>query len=67
MRILRLVLGVYIIIEGIQTNEWLFIALGGLFTAMSLLNIGCCGVSGCSTAVPKSNGKMEDVTYEEIK
>ncbi|HRO76100.1 MAG TPA: hypothetical protein PLP27_08150 [Crocinitomicaceae bacterium] len=66
-RILRLVLGIFIIGQGIADRNWIFIALGILFSLMPLLNIGCCGVSGCDTAVPKQNQKIEDITYEEIK
>lgn len=67
MRVLRLALGIFIIVQGIQTKEWLFVALGGLFSLMPLLNIGCCGASGCNTPVRKSNGKNEEVSYEEIR
>ena len=67
MRVLRLALGIFIIVQGVQAKEWLFVALGGLFSLMPLLNIGCCGVSGCNTPVSKSNKKVEDITYEEIK
>jgi len=67
MRVLRLALGIFIIVQGISAKEWLFVALGGLFSLMPLLNIGCCGVSGCNTPVSKSDKKAEDITYEEIK
>lgn len=67
MRVLRLALGIIIIVQGVQAKEWLFVALGGLFSLMPLLNIGCCGVSGCNTPVSKSDKKAEDITYEEIK
>ena len=67
MRVLRLALGFFIIVQGVQAKEWLFVAIGGLFSLMPLLNIGCCGVSGCNTPVSKSDKKVEDITYEEIK
>ena len=67
MRVLRLALGIFIIVQGIQTKEWLFVALGGLFSLMPLLNIGCCGASGCNTSVSKSNKKVEDKSYEEVR
>ena len=67
MRVLRLALGIIIIVQGVQAKEWLFVALGGLFSLMPLLNIGCCGASGCNTPVSKSDKKAEDITYEEIK
>lgn len=67
MRVLRLALGIFIIVQGVQAKEWLFVALGGLFSLMPLLNIGCCGASGCNTPVSISDKKAEDITYEEIK
>lgn len=59
MRVLRLALGIFIIVQGIIAKEWLLAGIGGLFSLMPLMNIGCCGVSGCSAAVPKSNKKRE--------
>lgn len=67
MRVLRLVLGIFIIVQGVQAKEWLFVALGGLLSLMPLLNIGCCGAAGCNTPVSKSNEKNEEVSYEEIR
>lgn len=66
MRALRLALGIFIIVQGIIANEWLLVGMGGLFSLMPLMNIGCCGVSGCSISVSKSNKKTEDITYEEV-
>lgn len=67
MRVLRLALGIFIIVQGVQTKEWLFVALGGLFSLMPLLNMSYCGASGCHTPVSKRRKKGEDITYEEIK
>ena len=68
MRIIRLVLGIFIIVQGIQVQQWLFIALGGLFTLMPLFNVGCCSTAVCGTnySQRKSTG-TEDITYEEVK
>ncbi|MFA6060132.1 MAG: hypothetical protein WC756_18155 [Taibaiella sp.] len=66
MRIVRLALGIFIIVQGIVTKEWAFALLGGLFTILPLLNIGCCGASGCSMPVSKNHKKSEDITYEEV-
>lgn len=68
MRIIRLVLGIIVIVQGIQANEWMFVALGGLFTLMPLLNIGCCSTAGCSTTYnSRKNKATEYITYEEVK
>ena len=50
IRLLRLVVGVFVIIQGIIAQEWLFVFLGGLFALMPLMNVGC-GASGCQ--IPK--------------
>ncbi len=68
MRIVRLALGIMIIVQGVQVQEWLFIVLGGLFSLMPVLNIGCCGASRCSTQIPKNNKNVtEEIAYEEVK
>lgn len=67
MRVLRLAMGIFIIVQGISAKERLFVGAGVLFSLMPILNIGCCGVSGCNTPVSKSDKKAEDITYEEIK
>lgn len=66
MRFVRLAMGIIIIVQGFHAQQWMFVALGGLFTLMPLLNVGCCGASGCPTPVSKRNSKVEDITYEEV-
>lgn len=66
MRVLRLALGIFVIVHGIQTKEWWFVVMGGLFSLMPLLNIGCCGVSACNTSISKNNKKLENTAYEEV-
>ncbi len=69
MRAVRLGLGIIIAAQGIQANEWILAALGGAFALMSLLNVGCCGASGCNTYTytPKNRRETQDITYEEVK
>ncbi len=67
MRIIRLALGVIIMIQGVQTKEWIFVVLGGLFSIMPLLNIGCCSTGTCNTPQRKNSGKVEDIHFEEVK
>lgn len=49
MRVVRLAFGIYIIIQGLELNQWLFVGLGVLFSLMPLLNIGYCSTGNCST------------------
>lgn len=68
LRMMRLILGLFILGQGIQSHEWMFILLGVLFTFIPVLNIGCCAGKVCSI---RANGnqavKSEDTIYEEIK
>lgn len=67
MRVLRLAIGIFIIVQSVITKDWLFVGAGVLFSLMPIMNIGCCGASGCNTLVRKSNEKNEEVSYEEIR
>lgn len=66
MRVLRLAIGIFIIVQSVITKDWLFVGAGVLFSLIPIMNIGCCGASGCNTPVRKSNRKIEEVNYEEI-
>ncbi|HEY1054380.1 hypothetical protein [Emticicia fontis] len=50
VRILRLVFAIVVIVQGFQVHEWLLVILGGIFSLMPLMNIGCGSTSGCSTS-----------------
>lgn len=70
-RIIRLVLGVVVLIQGIQAASIMLAIFGGLFILQGLLNASGCGPNGCG--VPrykedlKSNNTSKETTYEEIK
>lgn len=67
IRLLRLIVGIFVVIQGIIAREWMFVFLGGLFALMPLMNVGC-GTSGCQTPRYKNTKKEQDEThYEEIK
>ena len=67
MRILRLVLGIVIAIQGIVVGETVTIILGLLFVGMSVANIGCCGSNGCAVNPGDSTkNKTKDISYEEV-
>ncbi|MBK7505588.1 MAG: hypothetical protein IPI52_11165 [Bacteroidetes bacterium] len=47
MRVIRLIMGIIIIIQGVDSMQWNVIFLGGLFSLLPILNIGCCSSAGC--------------------
>lgn len=67
MRLLRLALGIFAIVQGVQTAQWFLVAMGGIFSIIPLLNIGCSGVSGCTVPISKSSKKVKDIDYEEVR
>ena len=66
MRFIRLVLGIFIIVQAVIAKDIPIGLLGILFTAMPLLNIGCCSAGGCSVPTKKSTENIKEVSYEEI-
>jgi hypothetical protein len=66
IRILRIGLGIFIIVQGVRSADQVLILLGGIFSLMPLLNIGC-----CTTAIGKGSSKestdIQDISYEEVR
>lgn len=65
-RVLRLILGVIITVQGIASKDWMFSIAGIYFTLMPLLNIGCCGTGTCYTKPIQNNHEQKEITYEEV-
>ena len=69
MRMLRLVVGIWGIYVSVTDAQPLFGILGGMFILKSILNVGCCGSSGCTIPQNKNHEKNDskEVTYEEVR
>jgi len=66
MRIIRLVIGGYALVEAIRGSDILIGIMGTVLVGMALLNAGC-GSQGCSVPAPQNkNTQTEEVEYEEI-
>lgn len=67
MRVLRLVLSVFIIVEAIKNYDVLFGVIGAVLLLQAVFNVGCCSNGACyTTNVDEENGNKE-VVFEEIK
>lgn len=66
MRIIRLLLGAGILIQGIITKDAASIILGIVFAAMPIFNIGCCGTNGCAVNITPSIKSKNKIGYEEV-
>ncbi|SDG35653.1 hypothetical protein [Epilithonimonas hungarica] len=67
VRLLRLAMGIFLVVEAVKSGMWILVAVGAVFVAMPLLNIGCCTTGNCSVPISKSKNTNDEVEYEEIK
>ncbi len=66
MRIIRLLIGGYALIEAYRGNDALMAMLGFVLVGMAILNAGC-GAQGCGVPMNKTTSKETDeVSYEEV-
>ena len=63
IRLIRLILGLSILIEGIFQKDPLRIIFGSLFSGLALANIGCCGTSVCSVNLKSSKSLPLDTDH----
>jgi hypothetical protein len=66
IRFIRLGIGIAILVQAIQTENMVMFTLGLLFTAMPILNIGCCSIDGCKTITNKPSTTPNNYTFEEV-
>ncbi|UOU97216.1 hypothetical protein MUU74_12010 [Chryseobacterium daecheongense] len=67
VRLLRLAMGIFLLVEAIKSGMWFLVVVGAIFVAMPLLNIGCCAAGNCSVPTRNSKNANDEVEYEEIK
>ncbi len=67
MRVVRLVFGIFFVIQAFVMKDWLVGVVGAWFSYQAITNTGCCGTSCATTPVSYSKEKTNDITYEEVK
>ncbi len=68
-RIVRLLMGIAVLIQGLQMGDKLMGILGLLFASMALLNRSCCVGGTCSMNLKSPINKKtnyNDIVYEEV-
>jgi len=57
IRVIRLIIGIYVLYGGIIQSDKLFLFFGGLFTIQALFNFGCssCSSGNCNVNTNKLN------------
>lgn len=71
MRVVRLVLAGVVLTEAWRSNEVILALLGVILLSQSVLNVGCCGSSGCdidhvNKKQRSSEKNIEEVTFTEV-
>jgi hypothetical protein len=66
-RALYLVMGTFVIIQGIENKQWAAMAFGSYFAAMGLFSFGCAAGNCAMPSATKNDATTLDVAYEEIK
>lgn len=67
MRVFQLVIGIFILIDGLGRADWFIAAFGLFFLSMPVFNVGCCAGRACNTPMRNSGDAQEELVYEEIK
>jgi hypothetical protein len=65
-RIIRLILGLIILIQGIVVFDTISIIMGVVFTGLALFSAGCAGGACYVPTNSSSKSKLNDVEYEEV-
>jgi hypothetical protein len=68
IRIIRYVLGGYLLVGGILQKDYTVLIMGAIITTMAIFNVGCFG-GQCAPKKPVktvSEQKTEEVTFEEV-
>ncbi|MEN9952668.1 MAG: hypothetical protein RLZZ520_936 [Bacteroidota bacterium] len=68
IRIIRYVLGGYLLVGGILQKDYTVLIMGAIITTMAIFNVGCFG-GQCAPKKPVktvSGQKTEEVTFEEV-
>jgi len=68
MRALRMILGIIIVVQGIQASEFMYAIAGILLSGMAIANIGCCGVGGvmCPIVERKKNKTIKKLVMKKF-
>ncbi len=68
MRILRLAMAVFILVEAIKNYDILFGIIAGILLLQAVFNVGYCSGGDCYTGKMESDDKgNKEVVFEEIK
>ena len=67
MRIIRFLMAIFVIAQGIETEQWLIVMVGALFALLPLFNVGCCQNNACEIKQKPNQSNSEEIEYEEVR
>lgn len=68
IRWVRLVFGIFFIVQAIQMHDLMVGAIAGFFLVTAITNTGCCDAGRCAAPTRKATEKStEEISFEEIK
>lgn len=68
MRWVRLIFGVFFLVQAFQIHDIMIGIIAGFFLLTALANVGCCGARSCAAPVQKeTKDGIEEITYEEVE
>lgn len=66
-RVLRLAIGVIVIMQGIEIEQWLLVGMGVLFAILSFFNVNMCATGSCGVPTQRRPHKHAGTAYDEVK
>jgi hypothetical protein len=68
IRIIRFVLGGYLLVGSILQQDYTVLLMGAIITTMAIFNVGCFGGQCAPKKINKqtSNQNIEEVIFEEV-
>lgn len=67
VRLLRLLLGVFVSFQAIETHDWLSGILAVILLFQAITNVGCCNTSCVAPTNNKQLNESDEPIFEEIK
>jgi len=67
-RVIRLVLGIMVLIQGFTLKQYFLGSIGGIIALLALLGYSACGAAGCAPNIHNDHSKKSvgRIDYEEL-
>lgn len=59
-RLLRLIIGMVVVTQGVVSEVWMIAVLGGVFAVMALFNVSACATGRCAVPSRQPSSRPND-------